>query len=100
MNKFVEQLKDKITVKWHGLVVDSSNALAVLQIIDDYSNKFVNGNLSVTSLNPDGKGEWYIAFNASTEQWRNIVRKLTSQQFTLFIRDETDDIFVTRKIEA
>lgn len=93
-------LIDKLVIKRHYIVTNEWNVLGLIRLINDRCNscskhRLVAGNCGWKDMN-----KWFVHFSCTDEQWRSIIDQLHKEEFELIVKNETRDVFMTRRARS
>lgn len=96
----VSTLAEKLVIKRHYLIVDTSNVLEVIHIINGQFKRYRNENLVVGkyALNTDcTERTWKVEFDATDEQWKAIMSNLHTNYELKLKPHNPKEVYVIKK---
>ena len=98
MKTIIETIRGKM----HDLVLEESEVLETLRVVNAYQKWYIDQKLAVGHCEWDDEPtKWYLSFNATSNQWKHIVNDLTIRGYVLEIRDHSENLYLIRnKVES
>ena len=97
----MSNLIDFLRGREHEIILDESEVLDTLRVINTHQRWSINQKLAVGDCEWDFDAtKWYIYFSATNWQWKLIINDLSEKGYTLEIRDNTERVYLIRKSES
>lgn len=96
----MKNLFDKIIKRRYYWILEERYIVEVLNVINSQQKRYIDQNMAVGNcLWANERTKWFIHFDASKEQWCNIVKELNAKGFELVIRNEPNNVYLIKRIE-